>query len=172
MKQKQLKQRIKQYNKDLCDTSKYSFPLFAEAKQLKKCKKDMFDRDVYLHPAAKKAWKKMKKAAKKAGIKLKIISAFRSYDYQRQLIQNKLDKGLRIEEILKVNTLPGYSEHHTGCAIDIGTNNAPILEEEFDQSEAFDWLQQNANKFGFYMTYPKNNNTSICYEPWHWCYRK
>ena len=79
---------------------------------------------------------------------------------------------MSIDKILKVNTLPGYSEHHTGCAIDIGAPNEAILEEEFDQSEAFDWLQQNANKFGFHMTYPKNNNTGICYEPWHWCYRK
>ncbi len=172
MKQKQLEQYIKQYNKGFCDTSNYCFSLFAEAKRLKKCKKDMFDRDTYLHPAAKKAWKKMKKAAKKTGIKLKIISAFRSYDYQKQLIQNKLDKGLSIDDILKVNTLPGYSEHHTGCAIDIGAKNEAILEEEFDQSEAFYWLQQNAENFGFFMSYPKNNSTGISYEPWHWCYRK
>ncbi len=172
MKQKQLEQHIKQYNKDICDTSNYCFPLFAEPKRLKKCKKDLFGRDVYLHPAAKKAWKKMKKAAQKADIKLKIISAFRSYDYQKQLIQKKLDKGISIEEILKVNTLPGYSEHHTGCAIDIGVKDEAILEEEFDQSDAFKWLQQNAKKFGFFMTYPKNNHTGICYEPWHWCYQK
>jgi D-alanyl-D-alanine carboxypeptidase len=168
----ELEQYIKQYNRNFCDTSNYNFPLFAEAKRLKKCKKDMFDRDVYLDPKAKKAWKKMKKAANKVGIKLKIISAFRSYNYQKQLIQNKLDKGLSKEEILKVNTLPGYSEHHTGCAIDIGAKNEAILDEEFDQTEAFDWLQQNAEKFGFFMSYPKKNTTGICYEPWHWCYRK
>ena len=172
MNRKDLEQYIKNYNRDLCDTTDYCLPLFAEAKRLKTCKKDMFGRDVYLQPRAKKAWKKMKKAAKKDGVNLKIISAYRSYDYQRQLIQNKLNKGISLEEILKVNTLPGFSEHHTGCAIDIGVPNGAILDDKFEQSKAFDWLQLNANKYGFFMTYPKNNSTGISYEPWHWCYQK
>jgi len=167
-----LEKYIHKYNKDLYDTSAYDFPLFVEAHRLKKCKTDMFNRIVYLHPKAKKAWKKMKKAAQKEDIKLQIISAFRSYDYQKQLIKNKLAKGICIEEILKVNTLPGYSEHHTGCAIDIGSSKEAILEEEFNQSDAFKWLEKNANLFSFYMTYPKNNTNGICYEPWHWCYKK
>jgi D-alanyl-D-alanine carboxypeptidase len=161
---------INEYNLHYIDDENYNFPLFIESIRLKPCESDMFNRPTLLHPAAKRAWVKMKKAAHKEGVELQIISAFRSLDYQKTLINNKLDKGLAIETILKVNTLPGYSEHHTGCAIDIGCKGEAVLEEAFDQSKAFKWLVNNANKFEFTMTYPKGNTTGICYEPWHWCF--
>jgi len=163
---------IQQLCGDWADLNNYEFPLFIEACRLKRCENDMFDRKAWLHPATRKAWKKMKKSAKNDNIDVQIISAYRSLDYQKQLIENKIAKGISIEEILKVNTLPGFSEHHTGCAIDIGSKGEAILETEFDQSPAFKWLLKNANSFGFYMTYPKNNNTGIMYEPWHWCFKR
>lgn len=161
------------YNMDFIDVDldEYHFPQFSEACRLHECSKDMFNRKVLLHPRAKLAWLKMKKIAKIDGVNLRIISAYRSMDYQKELIQAKLDKGEKIEDILKVNALPGYSEHHTGCAIDIGSKDAAVLEEEFDQSLAFKWLEVNAKKFDFYMSYPKGNSTGICYEPWHWCFK-
>jgi len=163
---------LSHYNHELSSIENYQFPAFSSAIRLKKCSKDMFNRQVYLHPAAKKAWKKMQKKAQAQGIDLQIISAYRSLAYQKKLILNKLAKGIKLTEILKVNTLPGFSQHHTGCAIDIGSKNAAILEETFDQSQAFSWLKNNASQFNFYLTYPKNNTTGICYEPWHWCYCK
>lgn len=163
-------QFISDYNKIFTETEHYNFPLFIESCRLKACEADMFNRPTLLHPAVNKAWKKMKKAAKNDQIDLKIISAFRSLGYQKQLINNKLAKGIDIDSILKVNTLPGYSEHHTGCAIDIGSQDAPLLEPEFDQSPAFKWLTHNAAKFNFSMSYPKGNTTGISYEPWHWCF--
>ena len=153
------------------DLNDYEFPMFVEACRLKKCEKDMFNRPTWLHPAARKAWKKMKSAANSDNINLQIVSAYRNLVYQKHLIENKIKKGISIKDILKVNTLPGFSEHHTGCAIDIGSKNEAILETEFDQSPAFQWLVKNANSFGFYMTYPKDNTTGIMYEPWHWCFR-
>lgn len=159
------------YNKNFIDTEHYNFPLFIEACRLKASETDLFNRPTQLHPAARRAWKKMKRAAKNDNIDLKIISAYRSLYYQKHLINNKLDKGINIDSILKVNTLPGYSEHHTGCAIDIGSQDAPTLEAQFDQSPAFKWLTHNAAKFNFVMSYPKENTTGICYEPWHWCFR-
>lgn len=162
---------LKDYNHCFIDNAEYEFPKFVESIRLKSCENDMFDRPTLLHPAAKKAWIKLKKAAYKDGIDLEIISAYRNLEYQKGLINNKLDKGLVIEDILKVNTLPGYSEHHTGCAIDIGCEGEAVLEETFDQSEAFNWLMNNANKYSFFMTYPKDNTTGICYEPWHWCFK-
>ncbi len=134
--------------------------------------KDMFDRDCYLHPTAMKYWKKMTKKANKEGIDLQIISAFRGLDYQNQLIQNKINKGQLLEDILKVNTLAGYSEHHSGRAIDIGSKGAAILETEFENSEAFIWLMNNASKYNFELSYPRNNDSGIIYEPWHWCYQQ
>ena len=167
-----LKKYNQQFIKQFNDNTNYSFPAFTPAIRLKKCAKDMFSREVYLHPRAKKAWLKMQKAAKQQGIDLQIISAYRTLAYQKELILKKQSKGMQLADILKVNTLPGYSEHHTGCAIDIGSANAAILEAEFDQSPAFKWLIKNANSYNFYLSYPKHNSTGICYEPWHWCYRK
>lgn len=162
---------INQYCKDLVDINGYDFPMFAESCRLKQCEDDMFDRPAFLHPAVKKAWDKMKKAAQSDRIDLQIISAYRSMEYQQQLIKNKIAKGISIKNILKTNTLPGFSEHHTGCAIDVGSKDAAVLEEGFDQSPAYNWLTKHANKFKFYLSYPKENNTGIIYEPWHWCYR-
>ena len=44
------------------------------------------------------------------------------------------------------------------------------LEEEFDKSPAFKWLEKTAGNFGFRMSFPKNNRHGVAYEPWHWCW--
>lgn len=146
-------------------------PKYPLAIELEDVEKDLFNRMARLHPQAKKAWFKMKEAAKHKGITIQLISSYRNFNYQKKLIENKLAKGLQLCEILKVNTLPGYSEHHTGCAVDIGNHDKEsILETCFEETEAFKWLSQEAYHFGFSMTYPKNNDSSIIYEPWHWCF--
>ncbi len=162
---------LQKFCHEWADLNHYKFPLFIESCRLKQCENDMFNRPVLLHPAVRKAWNKMKDTAKSDNIDLQIISAYRSIVYQKNLIENKIKKGISIDEILKVNTLPGFSEHHTGCAIDIGSEGEAVLESEFDQSPAFEWLMNNANSHGFVMTYPKNNSTGIMYEPWHWCFK-
>jgi len=126
----------------------------------------------YLNPEAAHAWREMKSSALIDGIELIIVSAFRSIDYQAEIIRKKLDKGLSIEEILKVSAAPGYSEHHTGRAIDITSPNSPILEEYFEFTPAFEWLNKNADKFNYYLSFGKNNSQGYLYEPWHWCYVK
>jgi D-alanyl-D-alanine carboxypeptidase len=145
-------------------------PVHQTAVQLEDAEKDCFDRPTKLHPKANQAWTNMKAAAKREGIELQLVSAFRSLKYQANLIQNKLDKGQSPQDILLVNTMPGRSEHHTGCAIDITTEGYQALETEFENSHAFSWLKENAAQYGFYMTYPKDNCYGIIYEPWHWCY--
>jgi D-alanyl-D-alanine carboxypeptidase len=72
---------------------------------------------------------------------------------------------------LRVNAIPGYSEHHTGRALDLHTGEAEPLSETFELEPAFAWLQEHALTYGFTMSYPKNNELGIAYEPWHWCYR-
>ncbi|VAW37601.1 D-alanyl-D-alanine carboxypeptidase [hydrothermal vent metagenome] len=165
--------RIKQFNRCFIrePSQEPQQQLYCESCQLTAAETDIFNRNTLLHPVAKRAWQQMQAAALNDKIILQIISAYRSLDYQKQLISHKLAKGLLIEEILRVNTLPGFSEHHTGCAIDIGSPKHPVLESEFDQSPAFSWLNKNAKKFNFYLSYPKHNNTGITYEPWHWCYQ-
>ena len=75
-----------------------------------------------------------------------------------------------IEDILRVNTAPGYSEHHTGRAVDIATPGSRPLTEEFEDTDAFRWLTARAVEFGFSMTYPRDNPWGIAYEPWHWAW--
>ena len=86
---------------------------------------------------ALKAWEKMKAAAKLDGIHLYLVSAFRSISRQSKIVENKKKKGISEEDIFRANTPPGYSEHHTGRAIDINTKGFPPLEKTFEESDAF-----------------------------------
>ncbi len=131
---------------------------------------DVFGRQPYLEEKAFIAWQEMQKAASADGIELQIVSAFRSAEYQKNLLQRKLESGQRLEDILKVNAAPGFSEHHSGCALDITTPDYAPLEEEFENSPAFAWLCEHGKNFGFSMSFPKHNNAGIAYEPWHWKY--
>jgi D-alanyl-D-alanine carboxypeptidase len=110
----------------------------------------------------------MVEAAAKSGIRLLIVSGYRSYEYQAELIRKKLAAGQSIEEILEVSAAPGYSQHHTGTAIDIATPGSRPLTEEFETSDAFQWLTENAAEYGFSMTYPRDNAFGFIFEPWHW----
>ena len=73
-----------------------------------------------------------------------------------------------VEQILAVNAAPGYSEHHGGYALDIGTPGEPPAEESFEATDAFAWLARHAPAHGFAMSYPRDNLHGIVYEPWHW----
>jgi D-alanyl-D-alanine carboxypeptidase len=132
---------------------------------------DVFGRQPQLDAQAFAAWTDMKAAAARDGVELQLVSAFRSVAYQRDLIQRKLARGDSIAAILAVNAAPGYSEHHTGRALDIGCAGYPHLEIDFEHSAAFAWLTRHANTFGFHMSFPRDNSFGVQYEPWHWCYR-
>jgi zinc D-Ala-D-Ala carboxypeptidase len=132
---------------------------------------DCFGRPQRMVPAALSAWRAMQAAAAAQGINLLLVSAFRSVDYQFDLIKRKLDKGQSIEQILMVNAAPGFSEHHTGRAIDLGTDDCLGLTEDFEETPAFRWLQGNARHFNFMLSYPRDNPAGISYEPWHWCFQ-
>lgn len=127
---------------------------------------------VYLlTPASCKAWLRMQEAARAQGIPLALVSAYRSVERQREIIAAKLALGQTITEILTSVAPPGYSEHHTGRAIDIGTSEEAALEEVFETTDSYQWLNQHARSFGFVMSYPRNNPEGFVFEPWHWCYQ-
>ena len=125
-------------------------------------------RELKLTPLAAAAWQSLVEVAAADGVTLLLISGFRSVDYQRQILERKLTQGQTLEEILRVNAAPGYSEHHTGEAVDIGTPGCPPLLEAFEHTEAFRWLFRRAADFGFRLSYPRDNAAGIIYEPWHW----
>ncbi len=143
----------------------------APAHQLTLVQTDADGREHHLLPAAAQAWQDMKAAAQAEGIVLEIVSAFRDLERQTEIIRAKQARGMAIETILTLSAAPGYSEHHTGRAIDINTPGCLPTEEEFERTEAFAWLSRHAGRFGFSLSYPRGNPHGFIYEPWHWCYQ-
>ncbi|MGI9219829.1 MAG: M15 family metallopeptidase [Woeseiaceae bacterium] len=141
---------------------------FAEAVELVEVGPNLVGHMQRLTPQAAQQWSDMIRDAAKAKIQLLIVSGFRGVEYQADLIRKKIAAGQQIADILAVNTAPGFSEHHTGNAVDIATPGSRPLTEDFENTEAFQWLKAEAGQFGFSMTYPRDNPWGITYEPWHW----
>jgi zinc D-Ala-D-Ala carboxypeptidase len=127
-------------------------------------------RELRLTPEAWAAWQQLRTVAASEGVSLLLLSGYRGVDRQVEIIRRRLAAGQRIGDILRVNAAPGYSEHHTGRAVDIGTPDTPPLEEGFAETAAFRWLESHAYRFGFLLSYPRGNAQGIAYEPWHWCW--
>ena len=119
-----------------------------------------------LHPAAAAAFREMRDAAGRDGVELYCASGFRSFQEQDELYFGvKAERAQSALERARVSAPPGYSEHHTGFAMDI-CDHQWALEESFEKSKAFKWLQRNARSFNFEMSFPRGGEVS--YEPWHW----
>lgn len=147
-----------------------NLPLFEEANELVDVETAFDGRVWQLTPAAAAAWQAMQAAALHDGIALKIASAYRASARQVELIQNKLNAGFNIDDILQVLAPPGCSEHHTGRAVDIFEPGGPVVTEAFETTPAFAWLSQHAGEFGFTLSFPRDNQYGYVYEPWHWCF--
>ncbi|GAP97415.1 M15 family metallopeptidase [Leptolyngbya sp. NIES-2104] len=129
------------------------------------------DGGIRMRIPAARAFKEMSEAASAAGIALNPLSGFRSVKEQEQVYFDvKAEREQTPQERALVSAPPGHSEHHTGYAIDIGDGNVPAtnLSPDFDQTAAFKWLQNNAARYNFEMSFPKGNKQGVTYEPWHW----
>ena len=129
---------------------------------------DRYRRPLWLTANASRAWSTMRQAADADGVVLDAISGYRSHDYQLGIFERKRARGLELDAILAVNAAPGFSEHHGGRALDIGTPGEPPAEDSFERTPAFAWLQGRAGAHGFAMSYPRDNPHGIVHEPWHW----
>ena len=129
-------------------------------------------RPIQLTHAAAAAWQSLRAAAAQAGIILVPISGFRSIARQAEIIRGKLHTGQPLEAILRFVAAPGFSEHHTGRAIDIGSPEHLELDEDFVHTAAYRWLEAHAGNFGFRLSYPRDNHNGIGFEPWHWCWHE
>ena len=123
-----------------------------------------------LTPVAAAAWLRLKNAALADGVEVFIVSAFRSMDRQAEIVRQKLDTGISLEEVLSVCAPPGFSEHHSGRAVDLSTPGCRSLTTAFDGTAAYRWLEQRASFFGYRLSYPPGNADAYQYEPWHWCF--
>lgn len=146
-------------------------PLVPEPDWLALAGFDRYRRPLWLHVDAARAWQHMRDAALRDGVVLEAISGYRSHDYQLGIFERKIARGQAVDEILAVNAAPGYSEHHSGLALDIGTPGEPPAEESFEATPAFAWLCGHAGGYGFAVSYPRGNPHGIVYEPWHWMWR-
>ena len=129
---------------------------------------DRWRRPLWLRIDAARAWLRLRDAALADGIVLEAISGYRSHDYQLGIFERKLARGQQVEDILAVNAAPGFSEHHSGLALDIGDPDEPPAEASFERTPAFEWLGERAGDHGLEMSYPRDNPHGIVYEPWHW----
>lgn len=143
-------------------------PLCPEPDRLVLADRDLYGRALWLMPAAANAWRRLRAAAHADGIAFAAVSGYRSADYQAMLVGRKLARGQALADILRVSALPGRSEHHLGTTLDLHAGDGPVLEESFEGTPAFAWLRDNAARFGFALSYPRDNAHGIAYEPWHW----
>jgi len=127
--------------------------------------------EIRLHEAAAKSYLQMESEAKADGVDFVVISGFRSIPEQQELFfEISKQRNQTPAQRAKVSAPPGHSEHHTGYALDIGDAAVPSanLSTNFEKTAAFQWLQSNAAKYGFEMSFPPNNPQGVMYEPWHW----
>ncbi|MBO5407808.1 MAG: D-alanyl-D-alanine carboxypeptidase family protein [Clostridia bacterium] len=123
-------------------------------------------RQYLLAGVAYENYAKMADAAKQAGLSMRVVSAYRTESYQRNLYNNKVRSTGKINAD-NYSARPGFSEHQTGLAVDINSTKG-----SFQYTAEFRWLQQHAHEYGFIMRYPKGKEwiTGYSYEPWHYRY--
>ena len=129
------------------------------------------DGRIQLRQAAARAFLDMKEAARSQGVYIVPISGFRSEEDQKYLFfEVKAQRGQVAMERAEVSAPPGYSEHHTGYAVDIGDAHLPAtdLSPRFENTPAFQWMKENAAYYSFELSFPEGNAQGVSYEPWHW----
>jgi D-alanyl-D-alanine carboxypeptidase len=122
---------------------------------------------------ARAAFAELNAAAALDGFKFDAFSTYRSYDRQVELYDAYVERdGKKAADTYSAR--PGYSEHQTGLAFDIGEvgNTEAYADNKFAETEAGKWIAKNAHKYGFIMRYPKGKEdvTGYMYESWHFRY--
>ncbi|MEL6159066.1 MAG: M15 family metallopeptidase [Cyanobacteria bacterium J06554_11] len=126
-----------------------------------------------LHPDAAKALFDLVAAARADGLWIVPASGYRTIAQQRMLFDAQIVKTGSPAAAAAVSAPPGYSEHHTGYAVDLADGSLPQnqdISDSFSQTDAYQWLLANAANHGFELSFPNNNPQGISFEPWHWRY--
>ena len=127
-------------------------------------------REVKLRADAAAALLDLMAQARTDGVAVMPISGFRTVAYQDSLFQRAVAKYGSEDAAVRWVGRPGNSEHHTGLVVDLGEEESPACDVEpaFEKTRAFQWLQDHAARFGFELSYPRDNPRGVHYEPWHW----
>jgi LAS superfamily LD-carboxypeptidase LdcB len=141
-----------------------------------------------LTPETATAFHAMQVAALQEGIDIQLVSAYRSFERQQYIWEDKFERYTAegespeqaIARILKYSTIPGTSRHHWGTDVDITDGNIKnekrvLVPSKFHGDGPFaalhKWMQENAQRFGFYLVYTKDaKRAGFSYEPWHYSY--
>ena len=129
--------------------------------------------EILLQPDAQASVEAMLADAKAKGVQLDVISGFRTVADQNYLYFDlKAERGESARTRAEVSAPPGYSEHHTGYAVDFIDKSQPatFLEESFENTPAYKWLVANAPFYNFELSFGKDSSAAVAYEPWHWRY--
>jgi len=122
-----------------------------------------------VHKACAEAFKKMREDAEKENLDLRVVSGYRSSTYQITVFKKKFKgqypSNQQMENRLKYSAPSGFSEHHTGLAVDINET-----EEVFKNTAEYKWLEKHAKEYGFELSFPEDNAQHLGFEPWHWRY--
>ena len=131
------------------------------------------DGSIKLRSTAAQAYLEMADSARQEGIRLIPLSGFRTIQDQEYLFfEVKAQRGQNASKRAEVSAPPGYSEHHTGYALDVGDADFADshLDVSFEKTKAFEWLAENAAFYSFELSFPQDNPQGVSYEPWHWRY--
>jgi D-alanyl-D-alanine carboxypeptidase len=138
------------------------------------------DSVIYLYTVAEKALEAMMNDMFALGYNdVYVTSAYRSYAYQEVLfnmyVEDEMESGLSydqaVQKVLTYSSEPGKSEHQTGLCVDFTTKSiGGVVDDSFESTAVFQWLKNNAWKYGFILRYPedKTNITGYSYESWHY----
>ncbi len=124
------------------------------------------DYRIYVLPETRDALLVMSSEARKDSVYLIVDSGFRSVDFQKRIIKNRLEAGEDYQKVINFVAPPGYSQHHSGLAVDFVPSEA-----QFAKSNVYLWLKSNAAEFGFYESYPEDSTGYIPWESWHWIFK-
>jgi len=165
-----------------------TFSIYSEKELMGMVKIPLIDKEIRLRKEPGEHFLLMKKDASKAGFDIGVVSGFRSYEDQKLIWIRKYKKYLSqgfslketIKKIIEYSTIPGTSRHHWGTDMDIIDANKPMpsdpLEAKHFQKGGIyadfkQWLEENANRYGFYEVYTNNpQRKGFKYEPWHFSY--
>ena len=130
------------------------------------------NRTHYLRDCAASALESMFAAAAQEGITLVTCSSYRSASYQASLYNNYVAMyGTATADTISAR--PGYSDHQTGLATDIGDHDqATVFTQAMENTVEGQWLYAHAHEYGFILRYPKGKEwiTGYSFEPWHYRY--
>ncbi len=120
-----------------------------------------------IHRDAKDSLQALVKAARRDGVRLQPGSIFRSVARQRQIVNARIKQKQIPKQIYFTSAPAGFSEHHTGLAVDFSPINP-----NFAKSAGYRWLVKNANQYGWYQTFTPEyaKHSGVSEESWHWRY--